>query len=387
MAETKVTYLIGAGASANALPVVNGMKERMRIFYYYLCNRNEKIREMGSNFQEHEIIEKLLIEIEKSYTIDTYAKMNYIKDEYYGQLKEFTAAYLLFEQSEKDNILLKESIGRFLNKKNNIEKTEDRKKQHDNLFESINTKYDYRYDSFFASLLQNNSGYPYLSKNINIVSWNYDNQLEISYSNFIKVRSNKGLSLSQSLLNIYPSIDSNIDLEKSILIKINGSADYDSNIGERFHDPINDKFDENAVSKFRELNNNSTVKRTNIRFSWENDEKVKQARNYAQKIIAESDIIVVIGYSFPTFNREVDRFIFSDFDKRKDSKLKYLSLNSDDTKMKTIGNKRRFKKIYIQDTKENAPKIKERLKAIGNNLFDVAEIYDDVDQFLIPYEL
>jgi len=29
----------------------------------------------------------------------------------------------------------------------------------------------------------------------------------------------------------------------------------------------------------------------------------------------------------------------------------------------------------------------ERLKAVGSNLFEVAEIYDDVDQFFIPPEL
>lgn len=32
----KVTYLFGAGASANALPVLNGMNDRLDLFVYFL---------------------------------------------------------------------------------------------------------------------------------------------------------------------------------------------------------------------------------------------------------------------------------------------------------------------------------------------------------------
>ncbi|MEZ5053877.1 MAG: hypothetical protein R2807_03785 [Chitinophagales bacterium] len=105
-------------------------------------------------------------------------------------------------------------------------------------------------------------------------------------------------------------------------------------------------------------------------FAWENDDIVSKARQNAQNLISYSDAVVVIGYSFPTFNREIDRQLFKVFD----GNCKGLS-------------KKPSKKIYIQDTPENAPKIKERLKAIGNNLFDVAEIYTEVDQFFIPPEL
>ena len=46
MDEKRVTYLIGAGASANALPVVNGMNDRMKYFV-------EKLRKIDSQLNEY----------------------------------------------------------------------------------------------------------------------------------------------------------------------------------------------------------------------------------------------------------------------------------------------------------------------------------------------
>ena len=111
-----------------------------------------------------------------------------------------------------------------------------------------------------------------------------------------------------------------------------------------------------------------------LKFAWEDGDQVKKAREYASQIIRDSDAVVIIGYSFPTFNREIDRLLFSAFNQ--------CCVERSGGKVIDIK-----KKIYIQDIKDNAPKIMERLKAVGSNLFEVAEIYDDVDQFFIPPEL
>ena len=48
-----------------------------------------------------------------------------------------------------------------------------------------------------------------------------------------------------------------------------------------------------------------------INFAWESDNPASQeALEEARKIFSKTDILVIIGYSFPTFNRSVDKDLF-----------------------------------------------------------------------------
>jgi hypothetical protein len=276
-----VTYLIGAGASANALPVVNGLSDRMRIFYNYICHTNEPVREFGPSFYTYGNIEKLLKEIEQHYTIDTLAKKYFLKnDDKYNLLKEFTAGYFLFEQSEKDKVLLEESIWKLLSDKKYLSdgKEMDRKKIFNSFYESITKKYDYRYDSFFATLLEGVPANLNMPRNINVISWNYDNQFEMAYSQYLRTK--KGLYPIQSALNIYPS-DHELDVNKSSIVKLNGSANYSGKVEKRYHDPLTDKFDKQAIERVRSIDDDSVSYFTNMQFAWEKDEHVAKARENA----------------------------------------------------------------------------------------------------------
>ena len=77
-------------------------------------------------------------------------------------------------------------------------------------------------------------------------------------------------------------------------------------------------------------------------------------------IIGTTDVLVIIGYTFPFFNREIDRKI-----------LQHLKPNA---------------KIYIQDIYPE--RIKQSLKAVS---LDIKEenivLLSDVDQFYLPPEL
>jgi hypothetical protein len=78
-------------------------------------------------------------------------------------------------------------------------------------------------------------------------------------------------------------------------------------------------------------------------------------------IISRTDIVVVIGYSFPYFNREVDRYIFSNFTPRTTSK------------------------IYLQVPEPWFQSISNRFEGVHKWLKMTP--YTEVDQFLIPNEL
>lgn len=374
MDEKRVTYLIGAGASANALPVVNGMNDRMKYFV-------EKLRKIDSQLNEYsspifDDLKSILEKINSHLTIDTYAKKLWYKKDLknYNLLKRFLSCYLLFEQVDK------ESEFAFLQ---SYEVNKTNFKIDKNLELKINQQLDSRYDSFFATLLNNNK---LLNPNINIVSWNYDMQFELAYSDFNFDRYNIGMI--QDMLQVFPTahINNYVDYNKSAIIKLNGTCNFINDINNSTFDIINEKFYAKNFSKVLLevlIDENHNII-SQLEFAWENDKQVNKAREYAHFIVSNSDIIVIIGYSFPTFNREVDRYIFSRFN---DSHLFRTENDTNILNIDTASKLTNSKKIYIQDTPQNAPKIKERLKAIGNNLFDVAEIYDDVDQFLIPYEL
>lgn len=382
MAGKRVTYLLGAGASANALPVVNGMYERMELFIEFL-KVSTKILNFDTdpnyriNNYSFDQMDNLLNEIKSHYTIDTYAKKLFLLEENdkLEVLKRFLSAYLIFEQLETENELGKKIAIEYGNKYNRLDAEEIKNKV--NAITNINITKDYRYDSVLANFLLFDT--KKIDPEINLISWNYDNQFEIAYSNYR--REKYSIDEIQEELQIIPSLINNTYSDKnSAIIKLNGTAGFYSNAKPQktysdWFDVSKHTFDSASVQIFIEilLSDRSKYKNT-IRFAWEDDSQKNEPRVIAQQIISKSDIIVIIGYSFPTFNREVDRKIFKGFNEKC---LKRYSLGKFD----------RLKRIYIQDTKENAPKIKERLKAIGNNLFEVAEIYDEVDQFFIPPEL
>jgi hypothetical protein len=89
---------------------------------------------------------------------------------------------------------------------------------------------------------------------------------------------------------------------------------------------------------------------------------MKQSNKLANKAISnvfDTEILVVIGYSFPFFNRNIDRRI--------------------------IQSMTNLKKIYLQSPE--AMSLKDRLNAVINlEKIEVVPI-KDTDQFILPYEL
>lgn len=99
-------------------------------------------------------------------------------------------------------------------------------------------------------------------------------------------------------------------------------------------------------------------KYASILYSWENEELSKKIRQTAKDISQHTTFLIVIGYSFPIFNRPIDRAI--------------------------INNMSRLKKVYIQSKKETIKDVVLRFKAISERP-DVEEITDE-HEFYIPPE-
>ncbi len=341
-----LTYLLGAGASANALPVVKNIMERMAAFIGHLTTS------AGLSGPESRPLWKIYHEISNHYTIDTYAKKLFLKgasgQKELFKLYNFMGAYFIYEQLKKDP---SNAISSYLYK--------DEKDPEIN--KSIIKTVDYRYDSFFAAVLKNGrNGMVCLPENINIVSWNYDFQIEISFMNFID---NFDLNKTQEHLNIYPTPQLNKLKEGSSIVKVNGTAGFyeaGKTFGNLF-DFSKHSFDEESIDVIKNIlfQERESVKNS-IYFAWNNDNVAKAAREAAKQIIKNTDILVVIGYSFPYFNRDTDRFMFSE-----------------------AGQK--GKKIYIQTTADTFESIKNRGRGVYGE-FEKAIPFTELDQFLIPNE-
>ena len=357
----KITYLFGAGASANALPVVRNLTDRFEIFCnhfleYLKSKDSDDFTEVKN--QQKEIITK----IKKHYTIDTYARKLYLQNprlhtnEEYNLLVNYLSAYFIYEQLSIDSSL---ACNKYLE---NLFGYTDIKTVHTENVKKILTNFDYRYDSFFASILKHNEeNQLIIPNNINFISWNYDFQIEKAFMNF------SGGNLDDAMLNLNVIGTPHITLEKPVtyshLIKLNGTAGFvaDNKFSTLF-DFSEHELNNNSFKILKEILTSSTSKYQNgLRFSWEKSNLSTHLIEQAQFKIEESEIIVIIGYSFPYFNRETDRAVFKN------------ALSHGDTK------------IYIQSAKEDIDSISNRFMGVLPSAKVIP--FTELDQFLIPNEL
>lgn len=365
-----ITYLIGAGASANAIPMMRSLPKAMRYFFEEL----KLVLYSSGDFDhldEHlcSEYEKLLIEIERFGTPDIVAKINYFKDdiENLERIKNLLSCYMVVEQLEERERYIKDlslSPGDF-----DIAKAEIfGKDPKDRLPYLIHEVLDNRYVEFLSSILTGARGNLQIPENVNIVSWNYDHQLEKALSVF----SERDLFSVQRIFGVFPMTNLNYynklvpDIMASMrapkIIKLNGTAGFGHNKkpSHTIFDFTTRKMDREAWKTIGEYLFNQRALRYEINqlaFAWEESSLSNVAQSVAQKHIGSSDVVVVIGYSFPNFNRQVDRKIFQDFE---------------------------GSKIYIQDP--YADDIIQKLDGIKKDLKGKAEPVKSGGAFTLPNE-
>jgi hypothetical protein len=401
----QITYLIGAGASANTIPVVGQLRERITDIRNYLeffvnaanlsvldSRRYDKlptILKSGSPILS-EIMEDLAWLSEEAgnyYSIDTLAKKFYLSGSniQYERLKKCLIIYLTIEQL----IVIPEYIETGF-KKNALDK---------------------RYDSFIASIGTRNESELQLNNNINILSWNYDLQFELSLRRFTA----KKISEIKKQFQIFPLLHSDGEEQAEdnsfTIRKLNGSAIFSvdsfpdqviyDNPGFKFSRHDNDQLLGLLLDQIRrfDFNNNTSCRYFN--FAWEGDNffenKFGGRKHFgynnnlleAEKIAEKTEILVVIGYSFPIFNREIDNRLMSKMEGRLE---KVYIQDRDPSKIKsTMINA--FK--VLQNTKEVEKKTARVLSGFNDSYSrDILELpkveimeETNIDQFVIPYEL
>jgi len=338
--KKRVTYLFGAGASFNALPTIKDMGTEVNGIIYKLSTDFNKF-EKEKNSAATETIRPAIYDLrilakacQDHSSIDTYAKMLFL-NERFDEYKKIKNIIILFFE----------------------------------LYYYYDRKIDKRYDSFLAYYL--NPGKPRLPKHVNIISWNYDYEFEKAFSKYYK--------LDKALEEIYQELTAHhkglhtqdFDYENFNLVKLNGTVGY------RF---VQDKMLLGICNYYykserdKEMNYETVCptifKHTNlakgyeplISFAWEDETPANNTIGKAIEIMRATAILVVVGYSFPEFNRVFDSML----------------LNENATPI--------IQKIYVQDKEPH--NIIDKIKEYRFAWDDVEFItLSNTDKFYIPHQL
>lgn len=306
--KRNITYLLGAGASAFAIPTIRKLYGSMKYFV------DTMIKLLGVDGEEmvrgkRSEIYAILKDIKKFGTPDIVAKIALHKgeDEKVNDIKNLLSTYMLYEQMEmsqdvKTTLALKNAIKNLgSNKSNKPEEIEE-----EIYFELLQDTLDNRYVEFFSALLSGSGEKMKLPINVNFISWNYDHQIEKSLGIFSRGKQKE----IQDLYEIYPLTDSvyfskkEQDLvplaQKSKIIKLNGTAGFaDKAHAAPLFDlnyQVLDKATIEMLGKRLFQHSRATSSEENkLCFAWENTPMVNAGRKAAREKIANSDVIVVVG--------------------------------------------------------------------------------------------
>lgn len=390
----KITYLFGAGASAYSLPVVADLFPRLVEFKFRLINEKDHVDDPEAIDMVVKEIEWLLEQAGGHYTIDTLAKKFYLVQNYQDltRLKHCLVLYFTLEQFI---FIPSDPQGNYRFTKSAM---------------------DVRYSSFIAALARPFRPHPklasendfsiVLNEKVAILSWNYDVQFELSLQRTFMQE--KKILYTQNAFQIFPNehslcVEDNCDFDSSkfAMIKLNGNAIWNEIALQgprRFTqtifdtDPqIKDKITllNYFLARYKEFTAFRGTPRQNhdptemLNFAWENDNEFRHKYSghsmnlkRAERVAGETQILVVIGYSFPIFNRSIDKVLFK--------KMNMLE------------------KVYVQDpnpeqiksTMENAFSIFQQKKSLPPGAGRLAEeplvkffLEKNTNQFVIPFEL
>ncbi len=333
---SNVVYLLGAGASYYSMPLSIGNKITHITTLDDIESGKVVINEGDYSFSED--LMRVAGKIESLYNIGSLAhhqhesaedvkKITRLMFEFSAESGKFKsidtyARYIWITNPDKFD-LLKESLFAYFWFKQHL----------------LNFRPDYRVADFLVTIVNKDKKIP---ESINILSWNYDTQLESEFYRLFP--ESKGFQSHYSSTRI-----SDIN---SYIIHLNGMG-ITKKESNKYH-YCNFKELDSFLSKYCHHDLES-----DILFSWER-ETDDPDYIHSKNIMSNSNVLVIIGYSFPFFNKEVDNQLISWF------------------KTPALKNK----KIYLQDKIDLTDKLKARF-----NLNCPIEYIGDTSSYYVPVEL
>ncbi|HNP32935.1 MAG TPA: hypothetical protein PKN96_06555 [Flavobacterium sp.] len=308
----KIRYLLGAGASYYACPILERQAEMMVEVARQEIQRLYILKERDGVWKNYDFIDKKYLSLSdkneykilwwigyfgekaKEYnTIDTYARKLYLNDE------------------KLEYKYLKMSVSIFFDLWENFYSKDFK------LHEDLNySKIDNRYKSLFSILLNNLKGEIKLNHDFKFISWNYDLQLEECFKMFLGKDSVNHYDNVNRLFKFKQNQNDNVTNDVFHLNGHRGFFKDKSKTNDEHEQLLNDSilrddYWKNLTSVTHLSASQGKVDFNDyIKYAWEHDFN----DIFFQKIantMRTTEILVIIGYSFPAFNREIDQFLFS----------------------------------------------------------------------------
>ena len=326
--EVSLVYYIGAGASAKALPLVSDTPKRMKELAPDLRAGN-----YGAGQINRDALEELCDEMNR--LADLAASC--------PSIDVLARRYYLQRQS-KELRLLKATLSAFF------------------VLEQSRRSADPRYGDFFAYMLDHdrfdNLAMP---TDVRVITWNYDGQFEKSFADFFEYIDHR--RAVGRMLQVTPATGTSSDYYDDIfsIYRINGAAGIrerpDQLLTHYFDAFVQDRPDLTAAVRLTLgffQNVTSGNDKPYLQFAWEDDGRRADVLGHLGGF-SPVDTVVVIGYSFPLFNRGIDRVVFDALQP---------------------------KEVFLQVAGDDA--VKDRLVGLGVEPH-IIKVIRDQNQFHIPY--
>lgn len=313
-------YYLGAGASFGTLPLMAGMKSALENYLGKLSNPeytgivpDDVTDELRSNVIS--ILEKL----PEYRTIDTYIKELTDDPGTYTRVKNtLIAAFYFWEYTGKANAKYQSLIANYIHKRVN--------------------------DA------------PVLKRPLHIVSWNYDNEVERSIGKYFAY-ADFGL-IYEGLLYSHHIGAGEKDKALVHLYKLNGSASFVNEakiFGPSFYEELTiDKATQKSIGLYQNLK--MKAYQGFMRFSWDEYPEKKQLIRNVKNILERCDHLIIIGYSFPSFNTDVDSELLKSLNQSARITIQCaehnLQVKSKLTRMLNLG-RHSENRIYLDDSKDD----------------------------------
>lgn len=289
----EITYILGAGASCKSMPLVANFQDRLLLYCHYTTYTNNLPSGLPENVKEFES------KVSSHFSFDTFFKKLFHQsnsDELLNKYKKLLFQYFLFEHMVDVDVYPGTQIVKKLKEKG-------LQKQY---------KIDPRYEALIASLIKPIRNKVDFYAKVNFITWNYDVNLLFAIYNFLAPE-----STFSDFVKIHKTGNSYVFNDQLTVYHMNGCIE---------HDMLNYLYSKESLEIFKEgLKTDISTAAMNLNFAWEQPDN-----NFTElaSAITRSSNIIIIGYSLPLYNRQIDlKYLHASFMSKAEIVVQDLNAN------------------------------------------------------------